>query len=323
MPLTIGNVLRNRYRISRVLYQSPLTNVYVVEDVHLRGNVWAVKEMKFLAMDSFERQKIIAQFEQEVMKMTELAHPNYAKVIDFFVEGQNLYIIREFIPAYDVDTIMRKTTGMMRERDVVSWGIQLADVLNYLYNKKFPAIFFREFSLPNILINSDGNVSIIDLGLARVFQTDNDPGRNLNVGPIDYPCPEQFDENGVFDQRTLVYSLGSVLYHMMTKKNPGQMMFKLTPIEELNPEVSKAFKVIIKKSTEIDPRLRYQTLHDMKRDLQSALKSPEMKIVEPLEKPRKRQEKNSPANWNFLVAGAIMLLAAGIFYLIYKIFFTS
>jgi serine/threonine-protein kinase len=320
-PLVIGNVLRNRYRISRVLYQSQLTNVYVVEDVHLRGNVWAVKEMKFLAMDSFERQKIIAQFEQEVMKMTELAHPNYARVIDFFVEGQNLYIIREFIPAYDLDTIMRKTSGMMRERDVVSWGVQLADVLNYLYNKKFPAIFFREFSLPNILINSDGNVSLIDMGLARVFQTDNDPGRIQNVGPIDYPSPEQFDEHGVFDQRTLVYSLGSALYHVLTKKNPGQMMFKLAPVEEFNPEVSRAFKVILKKATEVDPRLRYQTLLDMKKDLQSALKSPEMKIIESQDKPRKKGK--LPASWNFIMAGAIMLLAAGIFYLIYKIFFTS
>lgn len=317
-PLGVGSILKNRYRISKILHQSKLTNVYVVDDIHLQGNIWAVKEMKFLAMDNIERQKIISQFQQEVTKMTELSHPNLARVIDFFVDGQNLYVIREFIPAYDVGTLMKKTAGMLRERDVVSWGVQLADVLAYLFSRKFPAVFFRELILANILINSDGGVSLIDMGLARAFQMETDPNKLSTLGCMDYASPEQFDEHGVFDQRTLVYNLGAILFHMLTKKNPAQCLFNLPPIEDINPEISRATRAIIKKATEVEPRQRYQTLADMKRDLKNALRHPDVNYIEMENKPK---NKKPSINWNYFALALIFLLIGGIFYLVYKIFF--
>lgn len=319
--LPVGSVLKNRYRIAKVLLQSKLTNVYVVDDTHLRGNLWAVKEMKFLAMDNFERQKIIAQFEQEVIRMTEISHPNFAKVIDFFVEGTNLYIIREFIPAYDIETLMKRNAGLLRETDVLSWGIQLADVLNFLYNKKFPAIFFRELTLGNILVNSEGVISLIDLGLARVFQTETDPSKLKVMGAVDYASPEQFDEDGTFDRRTLVYNLGALLYHVLTGKNPAQSLFNLPPIQELNPEVSRATRKIIERAVEIEPRLRYQNLTDMKRDMKHALRNPDLKaqVVETV--PTPRVEGSETSYWSYIAAVLIFLLTGGVIYLIYRLFF--
>ena len=328
--VAVGTVLQNRYRISKVLYQSRLTNVYLVDDIHLRGNVWAVKEMKFLAMDSFERQNIIKQFELEVRRMTELSHPNFAKVIDFFVEGQNLYILRQFIPAYDISTIMKKTSGYLRERDVMKWGIQLADVLNYLYNRKFPAVFFRELNLSNILVKSDGKVSLIDLGLATAFLTETDPDKLSVMGATNYASPEQFEENGQFDQRSLVYNLGALLYHILTKKNPAHSLFNLPPIEQLNPEVSGGTRMIIKKATEIDPRLRYQTLAEIVKDMQSAVKGIDSSGPEPVREVKfdaemhlepEREKKPIKLNWNYMAIIIILSLTAGILYLIYKIFF--
>jgi len=322
MPsLPVGSVLKNRYRIAKVLHQSKLTNVYVVDDTHLRGNLWAVKEMKFLAMDNFERQKIIAQFEQEVKRMTEISHPNFARVIDFFVEGANLYIIREFIPAYDIETLMKKNAGVLREKDVLSWGIQLADVLNYLYNKKFPAIFFRELTLANILVNSEGVISLIDLGLARVFQTETDPSKLKVMGAMDYASPEQFDENGIFDRRTLVYNLGALLYHALTGKNPAQSLFNLPPIQELNPEVSRATRKIIERAVEIEPRLRYQSLVDMKRDLQNALKNPDLKAQEIIMESPPREKGDKISYWGYIAAAIIFLLTGAVIYLVYRLFF--
>ena len=208
MSLPVGTILSSRYRISKILYQSKLANVYTVEDIHLVGNIWAVKEMKVLAMNSTDRQRIIAHFQAEVMKMTELTHPNLARVIDFFVEGRNLYVIREFIPAYDIETLMAKSSGNLKERDVLAWGIQLSDCLHYLYGKKFPAVFYRELALGNILVNSEGMIKIIDLGLARLFQTETNPEKMQSMGSMHYAPPEQFDEYGSFDQRSLVYSCG-------------------------------------------------------------------------------------------------------------------
>ena len=326
--LSVGSLLQNRYRIAKVLYRSKLTNVYLVDDIHLRGNVWAVKEMKFLAMDSFERLNIIKQFEVEVRRMTELSHPNFAKVIDFFVEGQNLYILRQFIPAFDVETIMKKTSGYLREKDVIKWGIQLADVLGYLYNRKFPASFFRELNLSNILVKSDGKISLIDLGLATAFLMETDPERLSVMGSTDYASPEQFDEDGEFDQRSLVYNMGALLYHILTKKNPAHSLFNLPPIEQLNPEVSRPTRAVIKKATQIDPRMRYQTLMELAKDLHNSLKGMEGGMTEPMreikfdnDKAPAVEKKPASFNWNYVAVAVILSLTAGIVYLIYKIFF--
>ncbi|MCD4786354.1 MAG: serine/threonine protein kinase [Candidatus Eremiobacteraeota bacterium] len=319
--LPVGSILKNRYRVAKILHKSKLTNVYVVDDTHLRGNLWAVKEMKFLAMDSFERQKIIAQFEQEVIKMTEISHPNFARVIDFFVEGANLYIIREFIPAYDIETLMKKNAGLLREKDVLNWGMQLAEVLNFLFNKKFPAIFFRELTLTNILVNSEGSISLIDLGLARVFQTETDPSKLKVMGAMDYASPEQFDENGIFDRRTLVYNLGALLYHVLTGKNPAQSLFNLPAIQELNPEVSVATRKIIEKAVEIEPRLRYQNLTDMKRDMKHALRSPDLKMQVVNPGPTSWFEDNKISYWSCVAAIIIFFLTGGVIFLIYRLFF--
>lgn len=276
-PLILGSVLRNRYRVSKILYQSKLTNVYTVEDTHLVGNVWAVKEMKVLAISSADRQKIVANFQSEVMKLSELAHPNLAKVIDFFVEGRNLYVVREFIPAYDVATLMAKYDGNVKEKDVVSWGIQLADCLSYLSSRKFSAIFFRELNLANILVDSEGVVKIIDLGLASIFQTETNPERLQAMGSMDYAPPEQFEGQGSFDQRSLVYSLGAIMFHMLTGQSPAQTLFNLPPVKNLDPTASSHIQSVIRKATSNDPRTRFQTLNDMKRELQKMWVEPEIK----------------------------------------------
>lgn len=317
-PLQVGKILRNRYRISKVLYQSKLTNVYTAEDVHLVGNIWAIKEMKFLAMDSLERQNIIAQFEREVRKMTELSHPNLARVIDFFVDGQNLYIIREFIPAYDIKTLMNKTSGPLREREVLSWGIQIADVLNYLYSKKFPAVFYRELNLTNILVNADGVVKLIDMGLARVFQTETNPEALKRLGSMEYASPEQFEEDGIFDQRSLVYNLGAMLFHMLTRQSPAQNMFNIPEVEEYNPDVSPATARIIKRATQYDHRLRYQSLSEMRRDLIKARKNPEVTLEF---RSMVNEKKETPNIWNYILGVIAVLLAGGIVYIAYKLFF--
>lgn len=319
-PLPVGSVLRNRYRISKILYQSKLTNVYAVQDTHLVGNMWAVKEMKVLAMNSLERQKIISQFQKEVIKMSQLSHPNLARIIDFFVEGQNLYIIREFIPAYDLETLMAKQGTPFREREVLSWGIQLADALSYLFSKKFPAVYFREFTLSNILVSAEGEVKLIDLGLARIFQTETDPERLQIMGSMDYGSPEQFNEFGIFDQCSLVYSLGAILFHLITKQKPSLTPFDLPPIENLNSEVSKATINIISKATENEPRMRYQALSDMKKDLIDARRRRESETAVMPVKEAKTQAQTQ-GGVNFLLIFLILALAGGIIFFIYKMFF--
>jgi serine/threonine-protein kinase len=296
-------ILRSRYRISRIIYQSQMFNVYYVEDLHLKGKVWAIKEMKMVAVDPQERNRILSQFHAEALNLTSLSHPNIAKVVDFFIDSNNLYIVREYAPAVDIANVIQKDD--IEEREVLSWGIQLADALNYLYNHKLPAVFFRELNLGNILVSGQGNITLIDLGLARLFQTRQDLEAIKRTGSMDYAAPEQFSEEGIFDARTLIYNLGAILFHCLTRVNPASTPFNLPAPQSLNPRISEKANQIILKATRYDPRERHQNLQELTRDLKSAMDdlhspSPVQSWVQP---------RKSPAFTGFFFW--LMLLAAG------------
>jgi serine/threonine-protein kinase len=277
MPPTIpkGKVMRNRYRIHQLLHQSRHANIYLVEDQHLRGNVWAVREMQLFAVDSFEKSRIVAQFNAEGQVLSSLAHPGLAKVVDFFTEGNNLYIVREYVHGTDLGQLLEGRNTPLGERDALSAIAQVLEAIMYLWSRKLPAIFFRELCAQNIIFCKGGEVKLLDLGLARVFQPSGDPEALARVGSIDYASPEQFSEGGTFDQRSLVYSVGAILYHIMTRHNPALSPFSLEPVAALNPNVSPAVEEIVNRATENDPRNRYQTLAELKKVVAAAAKAPQ------------------------------------------------
>jgi len=275
LPPTIqpGVVLRARYRIVQVLNQSRHANVYLVEDQHLTGRVWAVREMQLLAVDNYEKNRVMAQFQAEALRLSQLSHANLAKVLDFFIEGNNLYIVREYVHGTPLGQMLSGRAMPLSEREALNCLGQILEAITYLMSNKVPAVFFRELTAENILVSKSGSVKIIDLGLAGLFATGG-PDSQQRVGSLDYASPEQFSENGAFDQRSLVYSLGAMLYHMLTRRNPALSPFALEPIEEINPNITPAVEDIVHRCTEIDPRDRFATLADLKKNLAQAVKTP-------------------------------------------------
>jgi serine/threonine-protein kinase len=308
--IPLGTVLRARYKIDSILYQSKLSNVYYVSDLHMPGKVWVIKELQPIAADPVDRNRTLVQFHAEALNISSLSHPHFAQLMDFFVEGSNMYIVREYIHGTDLGSIMSKMSTPFDEKSVVTWGIQLADTLGYLYGKKLPAVFFREFHIGNIILSTQGGVKIIDLGLARMFQTGADAEVMKRMSSADYASPEQFDEIGAFDQRSLVYNLGAILYHLLTRKNPGTTPFKLAPAQTVNPSLSRGLVEIIRKATEIDPKDRYQSLIEMKRDLMSLSKYPEIFATR---SPVASEKEDELQNWLLgvflvIIIGSILLL---------------
>ncbi|MFH0803041.1 MAG: serine/threonine-protein kinase [bacterium] len=300
---SVGMILRSRYKIARIIYQSQMFNVYYVEDLHLKGKVWAIKEMKMVAVDPQEKNRIMSQFHAEALNLTALSHPNIAKVVDFFIDSNSLYIVREYAPAVDLGNVIKKDP--IEEKEVLSWGIQMADALNYLFSRKMPAVFFRELNLGNILVSGQGNITLIDLGLARLFQTRQDLEAIKRTGSMDYAAPEQFSEEGIFDMRTLVYNLGAILFHCLTKVNPASTPFNLPAPQSLRPEVSDKFNQIILKATRYDPRERYPNLQEMVKDLKGAMEQ----YQSPDSVQSWVQRKKNPAAANFFLW--LLVLATG------------
>jgi serine/threonine-protein kinase len=328
-------VLRARYRITQQVHQSRHGDVYLVEDQHLKDRVWAMRVMQLFSVDPFERNRVIGEFTAEAQRLSQLDHPTLAKVIDFFVEGNNLYIVREFVNGTDLEQMLGGRVMPLTEREALAAVSQILDCIIYLMGRKVPAIFFRELTAKNIILAKNGQVKLLDLGLARVFQP-NDTDAMMRVGSLDYASPEQFAEDGTFDQRSLVYSVGAILYHMLTRRNPALSPFALDPIEEINPNVSAAVEDIVHRATENEARNRYATLAELRKQVQAAVKSPGTPLrarpsravdrdgwqVRP---PSEEDEEDTSDGsiWHWILVAVLVSLMSGALLAIYYYFFRS
>lgn len=329
MPPAInkGAVLRARYRIVQVLHQSRHANIYLAEDQHLSGRVWAVREMQLLAIDNFEKNRIMSQFHAEALRLSQLDHPVLAKVVDFFVDGNNLYIVREYVHGTDLGQLLGSRAIPLAERESLQIISAILDAIAYIQGRKLPAVFFRELTAQNVVVAPGGVVKLLDLGLASIFQA-GDAESQQRMGSMDYAAPEQFSETPSFDQRTLVYTLGAMLYHMLTRRNPAQSPFALEAIEDINPRTAPGVAQLVHRATEIDPRDRYPTLLDFKKAIQAALKSPSAPA------PKARKERPQPqetwdpepqgplesASWNWVLGLFMLLVMSGGILAIYYYF---
>lgn len=263
--LPVGTSLRARYKIGRVLDQSRLRNVYVAEDQHLRGKLWVIKQMQPLGVDATERNRLLTQFQAEAMLLSQIEHPSLPKLVDFFAQDSSLFVIREFVPGSDLQSVLQQRQGPFGEDEALRIALQICDLMNFLFKKKLAPVVLRDMSLPNLIMTPEGRVLLVDLGFSRLFQ------REARTGPPDYAAPEQFTGEGNYDARTLVYNLGALLYHLVTAVNPGSSPFNLVPVSHLNPQISEATRNLIEKCTRNEARDRPGSLSELKKTLESSL----------------------------------------------------
>lgn len=325
-------VLRARYRVTQLLHQSRHAEIYLVEDQHLKDRVWAVRIMPVYSVDPYERTRVVGEFNAEAQRLSQLDHPTLAKVVDYFVDGNNLCIVREFVHGTDLEALLAGRALPLAEREALQAASQILDVMVYLQGRKVAPVFFRELTAKSIIISKNGQVKLLDLGLARVFMT-LDAEAMMRVGSLDYASPEQFSENGTFDQRSLVYSVGAILYHMLTRRNPALSPFALDAVEEVNPNISTQVEEIVHRATENDPRSRYASLADLKKHLQVASRAPG---AAPRGKSRKTSERDGwqvrpPSEedeesydgsiWHWILVAVLVSLMSGALLAIYYYFF--
>ncbi|NDD27548.1 MAG: serine/threonine protein kinase [Proteobacteria bacterium] len=330
--IVTGTVLRARYRITQLLHQSRHAEIYLVEDQHLRDRVWAVRVMPVYSVDPYERNRVMGDFLTEAQRLSQIEHPSLAKVVDYFAEGNNLYIVREFVHGTDLDQLLSTRVMPLTEREAIAAVLQIVDAVSYLLGRKVPAIFFRELTAKNIIICKNGQVKLLDLGLARAFSSQ-DSEALMRMGSLDYASPEQFSESGTFDQRSLVYSTGAILYHMLTRRNPALSPFALDPIEEVNPNISGAVEDLVHRATENDPRDRHASLAELKKHLQSASRapkeSPKTRASRGLARdgwqvrtPTEDEEESFDGSiWHWILVAVLVSLMSGALLAIYYYFF--
>jgi serine/threonine-protein kinase len=147
--------------------------------------------------------------------------------------------------------------GAQPQNLVIDWAKQLCDVLDYLHTRH-PSIIYRDMKPANVMLRPDGNVKLIDFGIAREYKEQN-LADTVSLGTKGYAAPEQFGGRGQTDPRTDIYCLGVTLYHLVTGKNPCEPPYELYPIRHWNPQLSGGLEKIIQKCTQLNPDDRYQS----------------------------------------------------------------
>jgi eukaryotic-like serine/threonine-protein kinase len=267
MPLQIGLLLNNRYRIVSTIASGGMGAIYRASDETLGISV-AVKE-NFFTTEEFSR-----QFRREATILAGLRHPNLPRVTDHFViPGTGQYLVMDFIEGSDLREIITKQGGPLPVEDVVRIGITVCDALAYLHSRN-PAIVHRDIKPGNLKITPTGQVFLVDFGLAKLSHGDATTVGAQALTP-GYAPPEQYGQGT--EPRSDLYSLGATLYAVLTGKVPEDGLSRimgsgdLTPIRSYNPKVPLAVAKVIEQSMLVRIEQRFQTAEEFQQELAASL----------------------------------------------------
>jgi outer membrane protein assembly factor BamB/tRNA A-37 threonylcarbamoyl transferase component Bud32 len=259
-----GLTLVKRYHIQEVIGVGGMGSVYRARDLHFPSvtKLVAVKEMINTAPDPLVRQTIIQNFEREANLLATLNHPSIPRIYDYFTEDDRSYLVLEFIHGKDLEAIINDTNGFLAEEQVLAWAIQLCDVLSFLHGHKPDPIIFRDMKPSNIMINSAGDVVLVDFGIARTFQTGQ---KGTMIGTEGYSPPEQY--RGEASPTADLYALGATVHHALTRRDPRMeppFSFPERPIRKINPRVSPELEAVVTTALAYNPTERFPTAEAMK-----------------------------------------------------------
>lgn len=268
--LQVGSVLDGKYKILSEIGHGGMSTVYLA--INERANkTWAVKEVRKTGINNYEviRQGLLA--ETNILKR--LNHPNLPSIIDVIDSEDTFVIVMDFIEGTDLQKRLR--SGAQPWEDVVDWGIQLCDVLDYLHCQN-PPIIYRDMKPANIILKPEGlrgKVMLLDFGTAREYKGDGSSADTTCLGTRGYAAPEQYGGQGETDARTDIYTLGATLYHLLTGLRPdAPPHYKMILLRQANPalplEEAESLQIVIDKCTQTNKDLRYQNCRELKYDLQ-------------------------------------------------------
>jgi serine/threonine-protein kinase len=294
-PIEPGVILRERYKIRRIIGQGGMGSIYLAEDIRLEGRQCALKEVQHessMPEDMLDQAR--EQFLREAQILARLDHPNLPKVSDFFTEENREYLVMDFVPGEDLRTLMleaRRKKTFLSEKDVLGWSAQLADALNYMHRQD-PPILHRDIKPSNLKLTPSGLIKLVDFGLVKLLASEEMTITILQGrGTALYTPLEQYGgDTGHTDVRSDIYAFGATLYHLLTNKSPVEARERflhpesLIPPRQINPEVSFRTERAILWALNLHPDERPQNVEEFQQALVGNL-NPVTQPRQPLPKP--------------------------------------
>lgn len=254
----VGQTIDDKYEILKLIGQGGMSKVYLAMDKRLNKQ-WAIKEIEKRAKDK-NNEIVIQSAIAEANLIKQLDHPAIVRIVDIIDNGDVIYIIEDYIEGETLSTIL-ENNGAQPQELVIEWAMQICEALEYLHTRK-PPIIYRDMKPANVMLKPDGNIKVIDFGIAREYK-DQSLADTVSLGTKGYAAPEQFGGKGQTDARTDVYCLGVTLYHLLTGQNPCEPPYEIYPIRHWNPQLSAGLEAIIQKCTQLNPDDRYQSCAEL------------------------------------------------------------
>ncbi|MCD1260374.1 serine/threonine protein kinase [Paenibacillus athensensis] len=250
-----GTILGQRYSVISILGQGGMGSVYLVEDLKLRGKLWAAKQTYHQAGD-------YQQFIDEAEMLIKLDHPNIPGIADYFPPDEDgaSYLIMEYIKGRTLAELFVSAGRQVPDEDVVHYARQICDLFEYLHAFEPDPIIYRDLKPSNIMIDEQRNVKLIDFGIARTF-TFGQEADTVQIGTVGFAAPEQY-ENKQTDHRTDLYTLGAVMYFLLS--GGSYWYTSRVPVSHIRQDLPDELVYVIHKLLADDPEDRFQRAADVK-----------------------------------------------------------
>lgn len=314
------------YKIESLLGEGGMGNVYLASHVTLDRKV----AVKSILPQLVKNEEIKSRFLNEAKTMSKLQHPNIVALYDYYTGEEGLFLFMEYVEGKELHDYLIDLGKPLDEDLSVAFMKQILSAFSHAHKK---GIVHRDIKPSNILIGNDGEIKILDFGIAKIL---GEGGHNLTktgtqVGTVYYMSPEQVEGKPV-SHLSDIYSIGVTMYQLLTMVNPYKNCTtefeiykkitgdKLPDVTELNPALSDSMVKIIHKATAKDPKDRFQSCQEFSDAFDANFGTEEIPVSKTSNTQKKTPEpvavQNSKNKKPLLIAGValILVIMGGIFF---------
>ena len=278
MDMNIGKKLDGRYEITELIGIGGMADVYKAVDI-MEDRTVAVKILK---NEYSENEEFLRRFRNESKAIAVLSHPNIVKIYDVGFSDEIQYIVMEYIDGITLKEFIEQQ-GVLRWKDAIHFITQVLRALQHAHDR---GIVHRDIKPQNIMLFSDGTIKVMDFGIARFSRSDGKTLSDKTIGSVHYISPEQA-RGDITDEKSDIYSVGVMLYEMLTGKKPfdaeNPVAVALMHMQEVakNPReiistIPEPLEEIVYHAMERNPSRRYQSASEMMKDIETFKHNPDV-----------------------------------------------
>lgn len=277
MDAMIGKKLDGRYELHNLIGVGGMANVYRAKDL-LNDNYVAVK---ILREEFMQNEELVRRFKNESRAISLLNHPNIVKVYDVSVSDKIQYIVMELVDGINLKEYIDRRKDKLTWKEALHFTTQILLALQHAHDK---GIVHRDIKPQNIMLLQDGTIKVMDFGIARFSRSGMHTMTDKAMGSVHYISPEQA-KGDVTDKRADIYSVGVMLYEMITGRLPfdsdsavsvaiKQISDEPTPPSQIKSDIPEGLEDITLKAMQKDPSQRYQSADEMLCAIEEFKKNP-------------------------------------------------